>query len=440
MNLPFISKPLPLPWPAMDLSGETIGIIGLGYVGLPLAVAFGGHRRVIGFDTNEIRIAALMRGEDTTLETDAAGITAARGLAFSSNKADLKNCGIFIVTVPTPIDRAKRPDLTPLLRASQTVGDAISPGALVIFESTVFPGCTEEVCAPVIAKASGLKLNEGFFLGYSPERINPGDREHRLETIVKVTSGSTPDAARAVDELYAAVITAGTHLTSSIAVAEAAKVIENTQRDLNIALMNELSIIFGKLGIDTTEVLEAAGTKWNFLRFRPGLVGGHCIGVDPYYLTHRAQEAGYHPEVILAGRRINDAMGEHAADQTVRLMMRKGISVVGSRMLVMGAAFKENCPDLRNSKVSDVVARLKEYNADIDIWDPWVSPDDCLRELGIRSHIERPAGPYDGIIVAVGHRQFVELGIEGARAMCSEASIIYDVKGLYPKSGTDGRF
>lgn len=440
MTVPLLNSVLPSAETTLDWSLATIGIIGLGYVGLPLAVAFGAGRNVIGFDIDKRRVASLKRGEDATMETDASGIASATGLAFSSEKADLATCGIFIVTVPTPIDKANRPDLTPLLLASQTVGEAISPGALVIFESTVFPGCTEEICAPAIEKASGLKLNEGFFLGYSPERINPGDRTHRLETIVKVTSGSTPEAARAVDDLYRAVIGAGTHLTSSIAVAEAAKVIENTQRDLNIALMNELSIIFGKLGIDTREVLEAAGTKWNFLPFEPGLVGGHCIGVDPYYLTHRAQEVGYHPEVILAGRRINDSMGEHAADQAARLMMRKGISVVGSRILVMGAAFKENCPDLRNSKVADVVARLKEYNAEVEIWDPWVSPEDCLRELGIRSQATRPEGGYDGIIVAVGHREFRELGVEGVRALCRATSVIYDVKGLYPRASTDGRF
>ncbi|RUU00907.1 nucleotide sugar dehydrogenase, partial [Mesorhizobium sp. M7A.T.Ca.TU.009.01.3.2] len=311
----------------MDLASRKIAIIGLGYVGLPLAVAFGAGRDVVGFDIDQSRVDALRRGDDHTLEASSDEISAASRLTFTTDKADLRDCGIFIVTVPTPIDRANRPDLKPLIMASTLVGEVISPGAVVIFESTVYPGCTEEVCAPLIEKHSGLRYNEGFFLGYSPERINPGDREHRLQTIVKVTSGSTPEAAEGIDALYASIVPAGTHRTSSIAVAEAAKVIENTQRDLNIALMNELSLIFGKLGIDTSEVLEAAGTKWNFLRFTPGLVGGHCIGVDPYYLTHKAQELGYHPEVILAGRRINDGMGRHAADQTARLMMRKGIPV-----------------------------------------------------------------------------------------------------------------
>ena len=417
-----------------------IGVVGLGYVGLPLALAFGATRPVIGFDIKPDRIEALRRQEDTTLEATAAEFEAARQLTFSSDAEDLRAGGVFIVTVPTPIDKANRPDLTPLIRASETVGRVLTPGSVVIFESTVYPGCTEEVCAPIIARESGLVLNRDFFLGYSPERINPGDREHRLATITKVTSGSTPEAAEAIDRLYAAIVTAGTHRASSIAVAEAAKVIENTQRDLNIALMNELSLIFGRLGIDTGEVLAAASTKWNFLRFSPGLVGGHCIGVDPYYLTHKAQELGYHPEVILAGRRINDSMGTHAADQTARLMMRKGIPVVGSRILVMGAAFKENCPDLRNSKVLDIVRRLREYNAEVDIWDPWVSPAECAHEFGIASRRERPDGPYDGIVVAVAHREFREGGIEGIRELADETSVIYDIKGIFPREQTDGRF
>ncbi|MFA6031739.1 MAG: nucleotide sugar dehydrogenase [Myxococcota bacterium] len=424
----------------MNLDSKKIGVIGLGYVGLPLAVAFGAVRDVVGFDINRSRVEALKRGEDSTLEASSAEISSASRLTFTTDKAELRDCGIFIVTVPTPIDRANRPDLTPLIMASITVGEVLSPGAVVIFESTVYPGCTEEVCAPLIEKHSGLRYNQDFFLGYSPERINPGDREHRLQTIVKVTSGSTPEAAHAIDALYASIVTAGTHRASSIAVAEAAKVIENTQRDLNIALMNELSLIFGRLGLDTSEVLQAAGTKWNFLRFTPGLVGGHCIGVDPYYLTHKAQELGYHPEVILAGRRINDGMGQHAADQTARLMMRKGISVVGSRILVMGAAFKENCPDLRNSKVVDIVARLREYNAEIDIWDPWVDPEACAHEFGVASKAEMPDGAYDGIVVAVGHRQFQALGVSGLRALCKDKSVIYDIKGIFPKDATDGRF
>ncbi len=424
----------------MNLNDKTIAVIGLGYVGLPLALAFGATRKVLGFDISSRRIEALRRREDATLEASAEEFEAARHLSFSSDPEDLRQCGVFIVTVPTPIDKANRPDLTPLLRASETVGRAISPGAVIIFESTVYPGCTEEVCAPIIARVSNLRLNRDFFLGYSPERINPGDKDHRLATITKVTSGSTPEAAEAIDSLYASIVTAGTHRASSIAVAEAAKVIENTQRDLNIALMNELSLIFGKLGIDTAEVLDAAATKWNFLRFSPGLVGGHCIGVDPYYLTHKAQEVGYHPEVILAGRRINDGMGTHAADQTARLMMRKGIPVVGSRILVMGAAFKENCPDLRNSKVVDIVHRLREYNARIDLWDPWVSPAECLHEFGIESRPDRPDGPYDGIVVAVAHREFRELGIEGIRKMTGDTAVIYDIKGIFPREQTDGRF
>jgi len=424
----------------MNLDDKTIAVIGLGYVGLPLALAFGATRKVVGFDINTRRIEALRRHEDATLEASAEEFGAAKHLSFSSDPEDLRQCGVFIVTVPTPIDKANRPDLTPLLRASETVGKAISQGAVIIFESTVYPGCTEEVCAPIIARESGLELNRDFFLGYSPERINPGDKEHRLATIIKVTSGSTPESAEAIDGLYASIVTAGTHRASSIAVAEAAKVIENTQRDLNIALMNELSLIFGRLGIDTGEVLDAAATKWNFLRFSPGLVGGHCIGVDPYYLTHKAQELGYHPEVILAGRRINDGMGTYAADQTARLMMKKGIPVVGSRILVMGAAFKENCPDLRNSKVVDIVTRLREYNAEIDLWDPWVSPAECEHEFGIASRRDRPDGRYDGIVVAVSHSQFRNMGIDGVRALALDNAVIYDIKGLFPRDQTDGRF
>ena len=424
----------------MNLDSQTIAVIGLGYVGLPLALAFGSRRKIVGFDIDEGRIAALRRGDDVTLEATADELAATPNVEFTTDRQALRRCGVFIVTVPTPIDKANRPDLTLLRRASQTVGEAISPGAVIVFESTVYPGCTEEICAPIIERASGLKLNEGFFLGYSPERINPGDKEHRLATIVKVTSGSTPEAADALDALYASIIAAGTHKASSIVVAEAAKVIENTQRDLNIALMNELSLIFGRLNIDTAEVLAAASTKWNFLRFTPGLVGGHCIGVDPYYLTHKAQELGYHPEVILAGRRINDGMGTYAADQAARLMMRRGIPVVGSKILVMGAAFKENCPDLRNSKVADVVMRLKDYNAEVEIWDPWVSPSACEEEFGMGCMTEQPRGPYDGIVVAVGHRQFQQLGIAGIRALGTGNAVIYDIKGLFPRDQTDGRF
>ena len=424
----------------MHSNADKVAVIGLGYVGLPVALAFGQTRPVVAFDINASRVAALRRGEDATLEASAEEIAAATGIVFTDDPSLLKGCKFYVVTVPTPIDRANRPVLTPLARASETVGRALEPGAIVVFESTVYPGCTEEFCAPIIEKASGLVFNKDFFLGYSPERINPGDKQHRLQTIVKVTSGSTPEVAKAVDALYSSIVPAGTHLASSIAVAEAAKVIENTQRDLNIALMNELSIIFNRLKIDTDEVLKAAGTKWNFLRFTPGLVGGHCIGVDPYYLTHKAQELGYHPEVILAGRRINDGMGRYAADQAALLMMQKGIPVVGSRVLVMGAAFKENCPDLRNSRVADIVARLREFNAQVDIWDPWVSPDECRHELGITSRREKPGGRYDGIVVAVGHKEFHDLGETGLRALCAEPCAIFDVKSIYPKTMTDGRF
>lgn len=425
----------------MDLTERTIGIVGLGYVGLPLALAFGEKYPVIGFDISQLRVAALKRGEDLTLEAEAADFAAAKGLRFTASADDLKECGVFIVTVPTPIDDAKRPDLAPLIGASETVGRALSKGAVVIFESTVYPGCTERVCGPIIARESGELLNEGFFLGYSPERINPGDKEHRLQTITKVTSGSTPEVAAAVDRLYASIVRAGTHLASSIEVAEAAKVIENTQRDLNIALMNELAVIFGKLGIDTGEVLAAARTKWNFLPFAPGLVGGHCIGVDPYYLTHRAQEIGHHPEVILAGRRINDSMGSYAADQAARLMMQRGIPVVGSRILVMGATFKENCPDLRNSKVTDIVGRLRSYNAEVEIWEPWASGEEVEQEFaGSKALRGTPQGPYDGIIIAVAHRQFKELGIDRIRAFCRDNAVVYDIKGIFPQATTDGRF
>ncbi|MFN5512500.1 MAG: nucleotide sugar dehydrogenase, partial [Burkholderiales bacterium] len=355
-----------------DLSQTRIAIIGLGYVGLPLAVEFGKHRPVLGVDINTARIQELSGGQDSTLEVEPEELAKAAHLQFSHDLQDLASCGVFIVTVPTPIDAANRPDLTPLIKASETVGKALRRGAVVIYESTVYPGCTEEVCVPLLERHSGLRFNQDFFCGYSPERINPGDKEHRLPSIRKVTSGSTPEVADAVDALYGQIITAGTHKASSIRVAEAAKVIENTQRDLNIALMNELSLIFHRLGIDTLEVLQAAGTKWNFLPFRPGLVGGHCIGVDPYYLTHKAQEVGYHPEVILAGRRINDSMARHVADETVKLLLRKNQPVLGSRVLVLGLTFKENCPDVRNTKVVDIVRSLQAYNAQVDVYDPWI--------------------------------------------------------------------
>ncbi|WP_287212191.1 nucleotide sugar dehydrogenase [Mesorhizobium sp.] len=424
----------------MDLSQKRIAVIGLGYVGLPLAIEFAKLRPVLGFDIRESRIAELKNGKDSTLEVDSSSFRDAKHISFSADPADLRDCGIFLITVPTPIDRARRPDLTPLIQACYTAGSALTKGAVVVFESTVYPGCTREVCMPILEAQSGLKFNEDFFLGYSPERANPGDREHRLTTITKVTSGSTPEAADAIDALYGSIVTKGTHKASSIEVAEAAKVIENTQRDLNIALMNELCIIFHRLGIDTLEVLAAAQTKWNFLPFRPGLVGGHCIGVDPYYLTHRAQEAGYHPEVILAGRRINDGMGEVVAERVARLMMRRGFPVVGSRILVLGIAFKENCPDLRNSKVVDAISHLKDIKAEIDVWDPWVSRKDCVHEFGIEPLAEQPTvGIYDAIIVAVGHREFVALGSNEIRAFGKPGAVLYDVKGMFPRDETDGR-
>lgn len=423
----------------MNLDDKKIAVIGLGYVGLPLAMEFARTRSVVGFDIRPERIAEMRAGHDSTLEVDPADLAHPEHIAFTDDAERLHGCGIFIVTVPTPIDKANRPDLTPLIRASETVGKALTKGGVVIYESTVYPGCTREICVPLLEKHSGLTLNEDFFVGYSPERANPGDRTHRLTSIVKVTSGSTQDAAEAIDGLYRSIVTAGTHRASSIEVAEAAKVIENTQRDLNIALMNELSIIFNRLGIDTLEVLAAAQTKWNFLPFRPGLVGGHCIGVDPYYLTHKAQQAGYHPEVILAGRRINDGMGRYVADQVARLMMKRGFPVVGSRILVMGLAFKENCPDIRNSKAIDIVRELMEFNATVQVWDPWVAAETRKHEAGIDFVSEPVEGAYDAVIVAVGHEQFVEKGVTGVRAFGKHGSVLYDVKGIFGKDETDGR-
>ena len=424
----------------MNLSQAEIAIIGLGYVGLPLAVEFGKHRKVLGFDINSARIAQLQSGHDSTLEVEPHDLAAASHLRFSSNAADLKDCQVFIVTVPTPVDQANRPDLTPLIKASETVGRALKRGDVVIYESTVYPGATEEVCVPVLEKFSGLAFNTDFFCGYSPERINPGDKQHRLPSIKKVTSGSTPQAAQAIDQLYAQIITAGTYQASSIRVAEAAKVIENTQRDVNIALMNELSLIFHKLGIDTLEVLQAAGTKWNFLPFRPGLVGGHCIGVDPYYLTHKAQEVGYHPEVILAGRRINDGMASHVADQTVKLMLRKNFPVLGSRVLVLGLTFKENCPDVRNTKVVDIVRTLQGYNTQVDVYDPWISVAEAQHEYGLQCLADMPAtGQYAAVVLAVGHQQFVALGEAGIKALGLPGAVLFDVKGILPLGAADGR-
>lgn len=424
----------------MNLSQAPIAIIGLGYVGLPLAVEFGKQRATLGFDINPSRISELQGGQDHTLECSPDELAAARHLRFSATAEDLRSCTVFIVTVPTPVDNANRPDMTPLVRASETVGKVLKRGDVVIYESTVYPGATEEVCVPVLEQHSGLRFNTDFFCGYSPERINPGDKEHRLPLIKKVTSGSTPEVATAVDALYAQIITAGTHKASSIRVAEAAKVIENTQRDLNIALMNELSLIFHKLGIDTHEVLQAAGTKWNFLPFRPGLVGGHCIGVDPYYLTHKAQQVGYHPEVILAGRRINDGMGAHVADETIKLMLRKGIPVLGARVLVLGLTFKENCPDVRNTKVVDIIDTLRNYHVQVDVYDPWIDVSEAQHEYGLDCLPQPPEpGKYSAVILAVGHRQFAEAGEHAIKAWGRPGAVLFDVKGILPYGAADAR-
>jgi len=416
-----------------------IGVVGLGYVGLPLAVEFGKHFETIGFDVNPQRIAQLRKGRDTTLEVSRAELRAAERLTFTTDLQRLRRCRVFLVTVPTPIDGYKRPDLTPLVRASESVGAVLSKGSVVIYESTVYPGCTEEVCVPILERVSGLKFNRDFFAGYSPERINPGDKEHRLTTIRKVTSGSTPEIADFVDELYGTIVTAGTHKTSSIRVAEAAKVIENTQRDVNIALINELALIFNRLGIDTEEVLNAAGSKWNFLPFRPGLVGGHCIGVDPYYLTHKAQEIGYHPEMILAGRRLNDNMALHVAAQITRLMAARRIHVKGARVLVLGITFKENCPDIRNSKVADVVRELVKQGALVEVFDPWASAAECRHEYGLALVRELKPGRYDAAVIAVAHRQFRELGAKGVRRLCRRKHVVYDVKHVFPAAAVDAR-
>ena len=424
----------------INFDNEKIALVGLGYVGLPLAVEFGKRRPVVGFDVRADRVSELRSGVDTTLELAPEELDQARHLTYSTNPEDLRQCKIFIITVPTPVDKSNRPDLTLLIKASELVGRSMLAGSLVIYESTVYPGATEEVCVPVLERVSGKIFNKEFFCGYSPERINPGDKDHRLSNIKKITSGSTPETAQIVDHLYRQIISVGTHLASSICVAEAAKVIENTQRDLNIALMNELSLIFHKLGIDTLDVLEAAGTKWNFLPFRPGLVGGHCIGVDPYYLTHKAQEIGYHPEVILAGRRINDGMASHVADRVVKLMLRKNIPVLGSRVLVLGVAFKENCPDVRNTKVADMVACLQAYKALVDVYDPWVDVAEVNHEYGLSCLTEMPTtGQYAAIVLAVGHRQFVALGERGIKALGQSDAVVFDVKSVLPSSASDGR-
>ncbi|HHW76627.1 MAG TPA: Vi polysaccharide biosynthesis UDP-N-acetylglucosamine C-6 dehydrogenase TviB [Xanthomonadaceae bacterium] len=422
-----------------DLATTRIGIVGLGYVGLPLAVEFGKRFPTFGLDINGARIQELRAGIDGTLEVAPEELRQARQLRYTDRAEDLADCNVYIVTVPTPVDDYKRPDFTPLIGASTTVGRLLKPGDVVIYESTVYPGATEEVCVPILERESGLRFNADFFAGYSPERINPGDKEHRVTTIRKITSGSTPEVAEFVDDLYRRIITAGTHKASSIRVAEAAKVIENTQRDVNIALVNELALLFDRLGIDTEEVLLAAGSKWNFLPFRPGLVGGHCIGVDPYYLTHKAQEIGYHPEMILAGRRINDGMGAYVAQRVVKLMTRKCIPVVDANVLVMGLTFKENCPDLRNTRVIDIVREFRDYNARVEVYDPWVSPDEAAREYGIEPVLDPKPGHYDAIILAVAHRQFRELGVEGIRALGKPNSVLFDVKYVLAANTVDGR-
>ena len=416
-----------------------VGIIGLGYVGLPLAVEFGKKRKTIGFDINLFRVNELSSGHDSTLECSTSELAESTLLSYTSNLEELKQCNVYIVTVPTPIDEHKQPDLTPLIKASEALGTIISKGDVIIYESTVYPGATEEDCVPVVEKVSGLKFNQDFYVGYSPERINPGDKEHRVTSILKVTSGSTPEIAELIDQLYNTIITAGTYKASSIKVAEAAKVIENTQRDVNIALINELSIIFNKLGIDTLEVLEAAGTKWNFLPFRPGLVGGHCIGVDPYYLTHKAQRIGYHPEMILAGRRLNDGMGAYVVSQLVKNMLKKRIHVNGANVLVMGLSFKENCPDLRNSKVVDIISELKEYNINVDVIDPWCSKQEAINKYGITICEENKQGYYDAIIMAVAHDSFKKMGVEAIRSKGKPKHILYDLKYLLNKEDTDMR-
>ncbi len=422
-----------------DLKSTKIGMIGLGYVGLPLAVEFGKKFTTIGMDVNAARIAELKQGKDSSLEVEPEILKEATQLRYTTNYEDLAECNIFVITVPTPIDKNKRPDLTPLERASETVGKILKPNDIVIYESTVYPGATEEVCIPILETQSGLTYNKDFYAGYSPERINPGDKEHRVSNILKVTSGSTPDVADFVDLLYQQVITAGTYKASTIRVAEAAKVIENTQRDVNIALINELALIFNKLDIDTEEVLLAAGTKWNFLPFRPGLVGGHCIGVDPYYLTHKAQEIGYHPEMILAGRRVNDGMGAYVAQQVVKLMTKKQIHVSGSKILLLGLAFKENCPDLRNTRVVDIIEEFDDYHAQIDVYDPWVDSTEAQKEYDITTVGSLENGKYDAIIIAVSHNEFIEMGLNKIRALGKEKSVLYDIKHLFSAEQTDGR-
>jgi len=416
-----------------------IALIGLGYVGLPLAVEFGKKYATVGFDINQARVDELKSGEDVTLEVEPEELVLASQLSFTSDPVEIGDCEVFIVTVPTPIDKHNRPDLTPLEKASATIGKALKKNDIVIFESTVYPGATEEVCVPILEVQSGLIFNKDFFCGYSPERINPGDKEHRVTTIKKVTSGSTPEVAEKVDQLYKSIITAGTFKASSIKVAEAAKVIENTQRDVNIALINELALIFNKLQIGTEEVLEAAGTKWNFLPFRPGLVGGHCIGVDPYYLTYKAKEVGYNPEMILAGRRLNDSMGVYVADRVTKLMTTKRIHVVDANILIMGLTFKENCPDLRNTRVIDLVAEFKNLNCNVDIFDPWVNKEEALHEYGITPLYNPKKEHYDAIVLAVAHNEFIELGVDKIRSFGKLDHVLYDIKYILSADDVDGR-
>ncbi len=422
-----------------ELQNGPIAIIGLGYVGLPLAVEFGKHRETIGFDVNATRIAELQAGQDRTREVDAEELAEAKHLSYTTDLEEIRGACIYVVTVPTPIDAFKQPDLTPLIKASETVGKVLKKGDIVIYESTVYPGATEEECVPVLERVSGLTFNQDFFCGYSPERINPGDKLHRLTTITKITSGSTPETATVVDALYSSIVTAGTYKAESIRVAEAAKVIENTQRDLNIALVNELAMIFNKMGIDTEAVLKAAGTKWNFLPFRPGLVGGHCIGVDPYYLTHKAEAIGYHPQVILAGRRINDGMGAYVAGRMVKSMIQKGIVVKGARVLVMGLTFKENCPDLRNTRVVDVVDELREYGIVVDVHDPWVDADEAMHEYGITLCEKPEAGAYAGIFLAVAHEEFKEGGTAALKSLSQDNHVFFDLKSVFDTDESDLR-
>jgi UDP-N-acetyl-D-galactosamine dehydrogenase len=425
--------------PRFNLRNLKVGVVGLGYVGLPLAVEFGKRFSTVGFDIKVDRVDELRKGHDSTLETDEAELASATKLSFTTKLADLKTCRVFIVTVPTPIDEYKRPDLTPLVRSSESVGQVLKKGDVVVYESTVYPGCTEEICVPILERVSGLKFNKDFYAGYSPERINPGDKQHRLTTIKKVTSGSTPAVAEFVDSLYRSIVIVGTHKASSIKVAEAAKVIENTQRDVNIALINELALIFNRMGIDTEEVLNAAGSKWNFLPFRPGLVGGHCIGVDPYYLTHKAQAIGYHPEMILAGRRINDNMGTYVAQQIAQLMMQRRIQVKDSRILMMGLTFKENCPDVRNTKIVDVVHELEKYGAKVDVVDPWADPDEAEHEYGLRPVKRAKPGCYDAVVMGVAHQEFRKMGIAKVREFGKKNHVLYDIKYVFRADEVDGR-